>query len=408
MGSNRSFHIPLRYHFIKIKERSRNKMKMHKSTIFLLTYCLGIFAVLPATSESETKQLRTNIKGINKITNDGEKMKQMQKYGVDTATHFLKFFQTAINDVEPSVKEIETATREFKAGIDSLDLEKFNDTKTFIGHIDEAKNLLLEAKRDFVALTSKVILLCKNIEISIENWQAEHEKILLKNQFKQLTRLIEETKMKLETFIAKFQNLYSVDPADSSQRFRETIAKALKEGTPEYASWTNLIKGSHDGNSTTKTVGMVIAAIFDCSDQCDGVKTISAWFSSGTTEQDIIKDYKEQIKQIFDNSYGAYDKVGKLQNAAYTGWDKMKKRRKLVNAWMKDADRVKKTINSLTNDQMSDVVRYQDTFKEQIKGLKKAAQKAYDSASPEKPSDQDRINAEQMFQNSFDRKIRKI
>merc|ERR1712012_955749 len=310
MGSNRSFHIPLRYHLVKIKERSRNKMKMHKSTIFLLTYCLGIFAVLPATSESETKRLRKKIKGINTLTDDGEKMKLMQKYGVDTATHFLKFFQTAINDVEPSVKEIETATREFKAGIDSLDLEKFNDTKTFIGHIDEAKNLLLEAKRDFVALTSKVILLCKNIEISIENWQAEHEKILLKNQFKQLTRLIEETKMKLETFIAKFKNLYSVDPNDSSQFFRGNISKALHEGTPEYTSWTNFIKGSHDGNSTTKTVGMVIAAIFDCSDQCDGGKTISAWFSSGTTEEDKIKDYKEQIDQIFKNSKGAYDKVG--------------------------------------------------------------------------------------------------
>merc|ERR1712156_468124 len=361
MGSHRSFLIPLTYHLVKIKEISRKKMKMHKSTIFLLTYCLGIFAVLPATSESETKRLRREIKGINTITNDGEKMKQMQKYGVETATHFLKFFQTAINDVEPSVKEIGTATREFKAGIDSLDLEKFNDTKTFIGHIDEAK-------------------------------------ILLKNQFKQLTRLIEETKMKLETFMAKFKDLYSVDSNDSSEGFRGIIAKALKEGTPEYASWTNLIKGSHDGNSTTKTVGMVIAAIFDCSDHCDGVKTISAWFTSGTTEQDKIKDYKEQIKQIFDNSYGAYKKLDKLQTAAYTGWEKMKKRMKLVNAWMEEADRVKKTINSLTNDQMSDVVRYQDTFKEQIKGLKKAAQKANDSASPEKPSDQDRINAEQLFQ----------
>merc|ERR1711963_27165 len=400
MGSHRSFHTPLRYHFIKIKERSRKKIKMHKSTIFLLTYCLGIFAVLPAASftKSEAKQLTKKIKGINTLTDDGEKMKLMQKYGVDTATHFLKFFQEAIDDVEPSVKEIETATREFKAGIDSLDLEKFDHTKTFIGHIDEAKNLLLEAKRDFVALTSKVILLCKNVEISIENWQAEHEKILLKNQFKQLTRLIEETKMKLETFIAKFQNLYSVDSNDSSQGFRETIAKALKEGTPEYASWTNLIKGSRDGNSTT-TVGMVIAAIFDCSDQCDGVKTISAWFSSGTTEQDKIKDYKDQIKQIFDNSKGAYDKVGKLQNAAETVLLLTDKEMKLVNAWIEESDRVKKTINNLTNDQMSDVVGYQDTFKDQIDGLKRAAQKAYDSASPEKPSDQDRINAENFLQN---------
>merc|ERR1711962_761685 len=400
--SHRSFLIPLTYHLVKIKEISRKKMKMHKSTIFLLTYCLGIFAVLPAASftKSEAKQLTKKIKGINTLTDDGEKMKLMQKYGVDTATHFLKFFQEAIDDVEPSVKEIETATREFKASIDSLDLEKFNDTKTFIGHIDEAKNLLLEAKREFVALTSKVIPLCKNIEISIENWQAEHEKILLKNQFKQLTRLIEETKMKLETFMAKFKNLYSVDENDSSEGFRGTIAKALKEGTPEYASWTNLIKGSHDGNSTTKTVGMVIAAIFDCSDHCDGVKTISAWFTSGTTEQDKIKDYKEQIKQIFDNSYGAYNKVLKLVQAAETVLIEMEgKEMKLVNAWIEESERVKKTINSLTNDQMSDVVRYQDTFKEQIDWLKRAAQKAYDSASPEKPSDQDRINADQMLQN---------
>merc|ERR1711962_392949 len=390
MGSHRSFLIPLRYHFIKIKERSRNKIKMHKSTIFLLTYCVGIFAVLPAASESEKNRLTREIKGINKLTDDGEKMKLMQKYGVDTATHFLKFFQKAIDDVEPSVKEIETATREFKAGIDSLDLEKFDYTKTFIGHIDEARNLLLEAKREFVALTSKVIPLCKNIEISIENWQAEHEKILLKNQFKQLTRLIEETKMKLETFLAKFKNLSSVDLYDSSEGFRGNITKALKEGTPQYAEWTNLIKGSHDGNST-KTVGMVIAAIFDCSDRCDGVKTITAWFSSGTTEEDTIKDYKEQIDQILKNSKGAYDKLGKLEQAAFKGWKLMKKQKKIVNAWMEEADRVKKTINNLTNDQMSDVVRYQDTFKEQIDGLKKASQKANDSASPEKPSDQDRF-----------------
>merc|ERR1712117_823362 len=401
MGSHRSFHIPLRYHLVKIKERSRKKIKMHKSTIFLLTYCLGIFAVLPAASftKSEAKQLTKKIKGINTLTDDGEKMKLMQKYGVDTATHFLNFFQKAINDLGPSVKEIETATREFKAGIDSLDLEKFDHTKTFIGHIDEAKNLLLEAKRDFVALTSKVILLCKNIEISIENWQAEHEKILLKNQFKQLTRLIEETKTKLETFIAKFKNLYSVNQHDSSEGFRGKINEALNEGTPEYASWTNLIKGSHDGNSTTKTVGMVIAAIFDCSDTCDGVKTISAWFSSGTTEEDTIKDYKEQINQIFKNSKGAYDKLGKLEQAAFKGWKLMKKEKKLVNAWIEESDRVKKTINSFTNDQMSNVVGYQDTFKDQIDGLKRAAQKAYDSASPEKPSDQDRINADQMLQN---------
>merc|ERR1711962_723284 len=390
MGSHRSFLIPLRYHFIKIKERSRNKIKMHKSTIFLLTYCVGIFAVLPAASESEKNRLTKKIKGINAMTNDGEKMKQMQKYGVETATHFLKFFQKAIDDVEPSVKEIETATREFKAGIDSLDLEKFDYTKTFIGHIDEARNLLLEAKREFVALTSKVIPLCKNIEISIENWQAEHEKILLKNQFKQLTRLIEETKMKLETFLAKFKDLSSVDLYDSSEGFRGNITKALKEGTPQYAEWTNLIKGSHDGNST-KTVGMVIAAIFDCSDRCDGVKTITAWFSSGTTEEDTIKDYKEQIDQILKNSKGAYDKLGKLEQAAFKGWKLMKKQKKIVNAWMEEADRVKKTINNLTNDQMSDVVRYQDTFKEQIDGLKKASQKANDSASPEKPSDQDRF-----------------
>jgi len=130
------------------------------------------------------------------------------------------------------------------------------------------------------------------------------------------------------------------------------------------------------------------------------VKTISAWFHSGTTEKDRIKEYKEQINQIFKNSKGAYDKVLKLQNAAETVLIKKEdKEMKLVNAWIEESDRVKKTINSLTNDQMSDVVRYQDTFKEQIKGLKKAAQKAYDSASPEKPSDQDRINADQMLQN---------
>jgi len=135
------------------------------------------------------------------------------------------------------------------------------------------------------------------------------------------------------------------------------------------------------------------------SDTCDGVKTISAWFSSGTTEEDTIKDYKEQINQIFKNSKGAYDKLGKLEQAAFKGWKLMKKERKLVNAWIEESDRVKKTINSFTNDQMLDVVGYQETFKEQIDGLKKAAQKAYDSASPEKPSDQDRINAENFLQN---------
>jgi len=86
-----------------------------------------------------------------------------------------------------------------------------------------------------VSLASKLILQSKQIQNSLDNWQDKYGNILIKAQFRQLTRVIEETKEKLkdvENKILDFNAGIRI-PKETSD-FETLLIKAQKNTEEEY------------------------------------------------------------------------------------------------------------------------------------------------------------------------------
>jgi len=362
---------------------------MLKSSVFLLTYCLGTFALIQAAtipSECDLKCLITKIQEIKGMPNDVEKVKEVQKYGVETAKYLLEYTNKTMFDLEAMVNAAGIAMRNMKAETDSLDFAVFESTKAFVKEFIEAKNFLLAAKRDLVSLSTKLILLSKNIETNIDNWQEEYAELLLKYQFTELNRIIEETKTKLVSAEGNIRQIFAIYDGSRTERELEKFRGQLHKGrtmenSNEYKAWTKIIKESYkDDNNSTVTIGEVIAVITKCSDPCIGVSKITAWINFALTSDDAIPKYKHELKLIMEKikkaqavtnnlSVKAGDTVILMQNA---------------NNLIKDLEKVSKTItlDNFSKEEMELLSANKEDLKQSVVNLKVGAETFYAVSNP--------------------------
>jgi len=371
-------------------------------------------------------QIQKYVAEIQALQDDKDKISTVQKYGVKTIKQLLAFIQETINVVDAKVKTSNIDLRNLKSETDSLDLEQFEHTKTFVEKFFDAKLNLLDIKRDLVSLTSKIILHCKNIEINIENWQDDYATILLKNQFKQLTRMIVGSKTMLESATEKFDSLIISDIIMKMDVFKQTLVKALNKQSMEYKRWTNNIKSYYASGQAsfwergyeevkkivkgdvsvskgikkifkgdTKeeitlpiTLGMIIADIFRCSGPCKGVFETSAWINSASTAEIAIKNYEERLTHFKNQIEIANSGLNELDKETRKVYKQTNQKVADISALLHEAENVKNIIKDLTPAQMKDILEFQDRFGNSIGDLKTAAQEFYKSASPKKPMEQ--------------------
>jgi len=361
---------------------------MLKSSVFLLTYCLGTFALLQAAiipSKIDLKTLTTKIQEIKRMPNDVEKVKEVQKYGVETAKYLLEYTNKTMFDLEAMVNAAGIAMRNMKAETDSLDFAVFESTKAFVKEFIEAKNFLLAAKRDLVSLSTKLILLSKNIETNIDNWQEEYAELLLKYQFTELNRIIEETKTKLVSAEENIRQIYAIYDGSRTERELESFRKQLWKGTDknkkEYKAWTKIIKESYnDGDNSTVTIGEVIAAITKCSDPCIGVSKITAWINIALTSDDAIPKYTNELKLIIEKIKAAQADTNALSNNAGKTVILMQKANNLI----KDLEKVSKTItlDNFSKEEMELLSANKEDLKQSVVNLKVDAETFYAVSNP--------------------------
>jgi len=390
------------------------------------------FDTKPTWQKREVKvfqddQIQKYVAEIQALQDDEDKISTVQKYGVKTVKQLLAFIQETINVVDAKVKTSNIDLRNLKSETDSLDLEQFEHTKTFVEKFFDAKLNLLDIKRDLVSLTSKIILHCKNIEINIENWQDDYATILLKNQFKQLTRMIVGSKTMLESATEKFDSLIISDIILKMDTFKQTLIKALNKESYEYKKWTNTIKSYYasgqksflehgtegvkkifkgnleegftdiknafKGNAKEEitvplTLGMIIADIYRCPGQCKGVFEKSAWINSASTAEIAIQNYEERLKNFKKQIEIANSGLYELDEETRKVYKQTNQKVADIGALLYEAENVKNVIKDLTPAQMEDILAFQDRFENSIGDLKTAAQEFYESASPKEPMKQ--------------------
>merc|ERR1712223_895991 len=375
------------------------------------------FDTKPTWQKKEVKafqddQIQKYVAEIQALQDDEDKISTVQKFGVKTVKQLLTFIQETMNVVDAKVKTSNIDLRNLKSETDSLDLEQFEHTKTFVEKFFDAKLNLLDIKRDLVSLTSKIILHCKNIEINIENWQDDYATILLKNQFKQLTRMIVGSKTMLESATEKFDSLIISDIIMKMDTFKQTLTKALNRESIEYKKWTNTIKSYYKsgqtsflkrvgegikkifkGNSKEEitlpvTLGMIIADIFRCPGPCKGVFETSTWINSASTAEIAIKNYEERLTHFKNQIEIANSGLNELDKETRKVYKQTNQKVADISALLHEAENVKNIIKDLTPAQMKDILAFQDSFENSIGDLKTAAQEFYEFASPKEPMKQ--------------------
>jgi len=269
-------------------------------------------------------------------------------------------------------------------------------------HFFDTKLHLLNIKRDLVSHASKIILLCKNIEINIESWQDDYAAILLKNQFKQLTRMIVESKTMLESTSEKFDPLIIKDIIKRMDEFKQTIDNALNKKSVEYKRWTKKIKdffpqsgfmewsgfSNPEPITVTVTLGKIIGDISKCSGTCRGVFETSTWVNRANTSEIAIKNYKERLNHFRNQIEIGINDLIELDEETSNALEQINQKIKVVNTLSDAAENTKTVIVDLNPAQMKEILMSQDSFKNSTIDLKTAAQEFYDSARPEKPLQQ--------------------
>jgi len=368
---------------------------MVKSITIISTYCFAMLIVFKAESRTITENIEQitpltieRIEEILAMNDPAKKLKLMQKYGVEACENLVKFSQDTIKEVDKLVAESENAIKNIKSQSITLNLEEFKFTKNFFANFNEAKLNLLDARRDLVSLASKTILLTNNIIIGIDNWEDEHAAILLKHQFTQLTRLVEETKSKVasakEKYSALINTWLTID--EDIALFKLKLSRAIDTHSEEYDKWTSSVRAASYSIAGGVTAGMIVADIFGCLGFCSGLVTSSTWAATVATVETAIADYTKEIQQIETQVGNAIIRLGNLDKSTEEAIKLMTNEMNLVITWEAAAKNVERTMTDFTYEQMQAVLAFQNIFKNSVVRLKEAAQNFYDFAISKKPT----------------------
>jgi len=133
---------------------------------------------------------------------------------------------------------------------------------------------------------------------------------------------------------------------------------------------------------------MIIADIFRCSGQCNGVFERSTWINSASTAEIAIKSYEERLTHFKDQIEIAKSGLYELDKETRKVYKQTNQKVADISALLHEAENVKNVIKDLTPAQMKDILAFQERFENSIGDLKTAAQEFYESASPKEPMKQ--------------------
>ena len=145
-----------------------------------------------------------------------------------------------------------------------MDLERLDFIDKFFSGLRTPRLNLFSARNDLLEFSIETKHSCKNILIVIKDLQDGHLEVLLKQEFAQLKRLVETSKITLEKAKSRYETLITawINVSSDIDQFKTKIEQALQKGTDENERWQAKLRGAVYGPAAGVTVGMIIADIF--------------------------------------------------------------------------------------------------------------------------------------------------
>lgn len=368
---------------------------MIKVRNFLVAFCLVVFIkchvyALPAI---ETVQDENNFPTIdagnfnaedikkieeilNKPGNVDDKVKVLQEMGAGTVQLIMNVTQKALGEIDVLLEDSENAMRELRSQTKKVEVLVFNVTRKFFKQFNDAQLNLTSARRDLLALAHETIHICNSIEKGYDTWQDEHKVILIKERFKQLRRLLEKTKTRLDSakkkYIALIKTWNDID-ADI-EIFNAKLSAVAERSTSEFKKREKTLRAAAYSAGTAVTIGMIIADIFGCFGFCSGLVTTTTWAVTAATVETELAKYRAELEKMTTQVESAKNRLKKLENKSDLAIALLENEMALVVIWEAAAENVENQITDFTPEQIQKVLAFQNIFKNSITRLKSAAQ----------------------------------
>jgi len=322
-----------------------------------------------------------SIEEILEAQENGETMEVLEKKAIEIMTKSIEVSQNTTKLIDKLMKESQIALINLRAHSRYLDLEQFEFTKNFFARFNTAQLDLLDARRDLFSLASRTIVICDNIEIGINNWQYEYAAILLKNEFRQVKRLIRETKTKIHSAKGKYKALIEtwVKIDEDIRVFNVKLTDGIKMEQTEYNARAKKLRVAAYSTAGVMTVGTIIADIFGCMGICTGLM-VSGWGGTAIGVESHLQDFRHELAALKNQVDTSRTRIGNLETTTEKAVTLLEKELLPVIHWENAAINVDESIEFYT---MAQIPTARIQFAASISDLKSAAQEYYDYATRE-------------------------
>jgi len=322
-----------------------------------------------------------SIEEILEAQENGETMEVLEKKAIEVMTKSIEVSQNTTRLIDKLMKESQIALINLRAHSKYLDLEQFEFTKNFFARFNKAQLDLLDARRDLFSLASKTIVICNNIEIGINNWQYDYAAILLKNEFRQVKRLIMETKTKIHSAKGKYEALIQtwVKIDEDIRVFNQRLTQGIQMQEREYNARARKLRTTAYVTATAVTVGTIILDVLGCLGACTGAM-LGGWGGTAYGVESHLQDFRHELAALKNQVDTSRTRIGNLESTTEKAVRLLDKELNLAIDWENKAINVEWAIEFYTNVQIP-AARIQ--FATSISDLKSAAQEYYDYATRE-------------------------
>jgi len=295
--------------------------------------------------------------------------------GMEVASRFLENAENTVEEVDNFLEYAKEGIEGIKETSTALDVEKFNLTQKFFANFYSAKKELLSARSDLLSLALKTNHACENLEILFQYWD-DTTPAMINQQFKILKRLMDESKDVLKIAHEKYEALLSIwEEIDTDiNDFKKNLHAMSTEESNSYKEWTKKLRKAVflDANVPV-TIGMVIADVFGCLGFCSGIITTSTWAVSVATVETKIAEYKFELQALEEQAKRALEDLDNLDDVVGLTIETLTTELMLIDNWSRAVEKVEKSLNSFTADQLKEYALYKEKFLTTIGKLKKSA-----------------------------------
>jgi len=314
------------------------------------------------------------------LTNDGgiDKVKELfdtGNNGLGIASKLLEYAKDTVEKVDDFLHMAKESIEQINNKSTTIDLEKYNFTKTFFSNFNSGKIELLSARSDLLSLSLDTQHACENLEILFQYWD-DTTPAMIKQQLNTIKRLMNESEVALKTAQEKYKSLLDIwnEIAEDIDDFKFRISEMTDEESEAYGNWTKTLREAVYGTNTAITVGMLIADVFGCLGICSGIVTTTTWTISVSSVETTIADYTAELKALEKQTELALMDLHTLDEACETTIETLSSELQLIRNWSEAVEKVKKSLVIFSADELKEYAKYKDKFLSTISKLKRAAE----------------------------------